>query len=84
LVVKSLLDRSLIQMTASTADRRSLSLSLQDEGMEMLRRVAPAAHRAQDRLLAPLPKERRAPFLTSLTMLLDAHGALIDPPPPPK
>lgn len=84
LVVKSLLDRSLIQMTASTADRRSLSLSLQDEGMDMLRRVAPAAHRAQDRLLAPLPKERRAPFLASLTMLLDAHGALIDPLDPPK
>lgn len=79
LVVKSLLDRKLIRTAASASDRRSLNLTIEPAGKEMLRQVAPAARRAQDRLLAPLAKEHRAPFVALLTTLLDAHGALSDP-----
>jgi DNA-binding MarR family transcriptional regulator len=79
LVVKSLLDRKLIRMTASSRDRRSLNLKLEASGRQMLRQVAPAARRAQDRLLAPLPKEHHAAFLALLTTLLDGHGVLLDP-----
>jgi MarR family transcriptional regulator, lower aerobic nicotinate degradation pathway regulator len=78
LVVKSLLDRGLITMTANSADRRSVCLTLEPAGEQMLRQVAPAARRAQEKLLAPLPKEQREAFLVLLTALLDAHGALID------
>jgi DNA-binding MarR family transcriptional regulator len=79
LVVKSLLDRKLIRMTASSSDRRSLNLKLATAGSQVLRQVAPAARHAQDRLLAPLPKEHHATFLALLTTLLDGHGVLLDP-----
>jgi DNA-binding MarR family transcriptional regulator len=79
LVVKLLLDRGLIRTTVNLSDRRSVSLTLEDAGKQMLRRVAPAARRAQHKLLAPLPKESRDLFLALLTALLDAHGARIDP-----
>lgn len=79
LVVKSLLDRKLVRMTASSSDRRSLNLTLETSGRQVLRQVAPAARRAQDRLLAPLPKEHHAAFLALLTTLLDGHGVLLDP-----
>lgn len=79
LVVKLLLDRGLIRTTVNLSDRRSVSLTLEDAGKQMLRRVAPAARRAQHKLLAPLSKKKRDLFLTLLTALLDAHGARIDP-----
>jgi DNA-binding MarR family transcriptional regulator len=83
LVVKLLLDRGLIRMTTNSNDRRSISLTIEDAGKQMLRKVAPAAQRMQERLLAPLPKANRAPFMAMLTTLLDGHGALIDPAHPP-
>lgn len=79
LVVKLLLDRELVRTTVNVSDRRSVSLTLEDAGKKMLRRVAPAARRAQDKLLAPLPKGKRELFLALLTTLQDAHGARIDP-----
>jgi DNA-binding MarR family transcriptional regulator len=79
LVVKLLLDRGLIRTTVNLSDRRSVSLTLEDAAKQMLRSVTPSAWRQRYKLLAPLPKERRDFFLALLTVLLDAHGARIDP-----
>jgi len=79
LVVQLLLDRGLIRRLVDARDKRRANLSLSESGMQTLHEVAPAAKRAQDRLLGTLPKEQRAGFLALLRMLLDAHGAKIDP-----
>ncbi|MBI2958868.1 MAG: MarR family transcriptional regulator [Betaproteobacteria bacterium] len=79
LVVQLLLERGLIRRLADPRDKRRSILSLSESGMQTLREVAPAAKRAQNRLLAALPEEQRAGFLALLRTLLDAHGAEIDP-----
>lgn len=79
LVVQLLFDRGLIRRVVNSSDKRSASLRISESGMQMLREVAPAARRAQDRFLSALPKGKRAGFLALLHRLLDAHGAKIDP-----
>ena len=79
LVVQLLLDRGLIRRVVNSSDKRAASLRLSESGMQTLRQVAPAARRAQDRLLSALPAAKRAEFLALLHRLLDAHGAKIDP-----
>lgn len=79
LVVQLLLDRGLIRRRVDARDKRRTNLSLSESGAQTLVHVAPAARRAQNRLLAALPEEARPGFLTLLHMLLDAHGAKIDP-----
>lgn len=79
LVVRLLLDRGLIRRVVNSSDKRAASLRLSESGLRMLREVAPAARRAQDRFLSTLPEGKRAEFLALLHRLLDAHGAKIDP-----
>ena len=79
LVVKLLLDRGLIRRVVNSSDKRSASLRISESGVQMLREVAPAARRAQDRFLSALPQGKRAEFLALLHRLLDAHGAKIEP-----
>jgi DNA-binding MarR family transcriptional regulator len=79
LVVQLLLDRGLIRRVVNSSDKRAASLRLSESGVQMLREVAPAARRAQDRFLSALPEGKRTEFLALLHRLLDAHGAKIDP-----
>jgi DNA-binding MarR family transcriptional regulator len=79
LVVKLLFDRGFIGRVVNSSDKRSASLRISESGAQMLREVAPAARRAQDRLLSALPEGKRAEFLALLHRLLDAHGAKIAP-----
>jgi len=79
LVTQLLLDRGLIHRAVNSSDKRSASLRISESGVQMLREVAPAARRAQDRLLSALPEGKRAEFLALLHRLLDAHGAKIEP-----
>lgn len=79
LVVKLLFDRGLIGRVVNSSDKRSASLRISESGVQVLREVAPATRRAQDRLLSILPEGKRAEFLALLQRLLDAHGAMIDP-----
>lgn len=79
LVVQLLFDRGLIRRVVNSSDKRSASLRISESGMQMLREVAPAARRAQNRFLSALPAGKRAGFLALLNKLLDAHGAIIDP-----
>ncbi|MBI4293991.1 MAG: MarR family transcriptional regulator [Betaproteobacteria bacterium] len=79
LVVQLLLERGQIRRLVNASDKRRTNLSLSESGVQTLREVASAARHAQDRLLAPLAEEQRAGFLALLHMLLDAHGARIEP-----
>ena len=79
LVVQLLLDRGLIRRLVNARDKRRTNLSLSETGVQTLHEVAPAARRAQNRLLSALPEDQRPEFLSLLHMLLDAHGANIDP-----
>lgn len=79
LVVQLLLDRGLIRRLVNARDKRRTILSLSETGVQTLHEVAPAARRAQNRLLSALPEDQRPGFLSLLHMLLDEHGANIDP-----
>jgi MarR family transcriptional regulator, lower aerobic nicotinate degradation pathway regulator len=78
LVVKTLNDRGLIERIVNKADKRRMRLKVSVDGERLLRDIAPAAGRAQARVLAGLPRESRAMFLKLLESFLAGHQAVID------
>lgn len=78
LVVKTLSDRGLIVRIVNKADKRRMRLKVSADGERLLGDVAPAAARAQARVLAGLPRESRALFLKLLESFLAGHQAVID------
>ena len=78
LVVKTLDDRGLIERVVNRADKRRMRLKVSADGERLLRDIAPAATRAQARVLAGLPRESRAIFLKLLELFLAGHQAVID------
>lgn len=78
LVIKTLSDRGLITRVVNRADKRRMQLKLSAEGVQLLRAIAPAAARAQERVLAGLPDELRPRFLALLEQFLVGHDAVID------
>ena len=75
-VVDRLESRGLLQRGASPNDRRVRLLTLTAEGQALLAAVLPDMHRAQQRILAPLPKAERADFMRMLRTLVDANNEL--------
>ena len=55
-----------------------MRLKLSTAGKRLLIEIAPAAARAQERVLRVLPRELRAVFLDMLKTFLAGHNALID------
>lgn len=51
-------------------------LTLTDQGHALLRAAVPAMQRAQERMLAPLPKAERAEFMRMLRVLVEANNEL--------
>jgi len=78
LVVKSLRNRRLIERVVNRADKRRMRLKVSTEGERTLRALAPAAARAQKRVLAGLPARLRPKFLAMLEAFLAGHHAIID------
>ena len=73
-VVDRLEARALLQRNASAADKRVRLLTLTAEGAALLQAVAPAMRRAQQRILAPLPKAERVEFMRMLGVLVQANN----------
>jgi hypothetical protein len=73
-VVDRLEARALLQRHASTTDRRVRQLLLTPEGEALRAQVEPAMRRAQQRILAPLPRAERAEFLRLLRVLVDGNN----------
>jgi DNA-binding MarR family transcriptional regulator len=78
LVIKTLSDRGLVERVVNRADKRRMRLKISAEGERLLRNIAPAAARAQARVLAGLPQGSRVELLELLESFLAGHGALID------
>ena len=78
LVIKTLSDRGLIERVVNRADKRRMRLKLSPAGEHLLTEIAPAAARAQERVLRALPRDSRTAFLDMLEAFLAGHQALID------
>jgi DNA-binding MarR family transcriptional regulator len=78
LVIKALSDRGLIERVINRADKRRMRLKMSAEGERLLRAIAPAAARAQKRVLKGLPQKSRKALLDMLENFLAGHDALID------
>jgi len=75
-VVDRLEARGLVQRNASPDDRRVRLLTITPAGRATLAAVLPGMLRAQERMLAPLPRRERADFLRMLRVLVTANNEL--------
>lgn len=75
-VVDRLEARGLMQRSASPEDRRVRLLSLTQDGQDLLGAIEPDMLKAQDRILAPLPKAERSEFMRMLRALVTANNEL--------
>jgi DNA-binding MarR family transcriptional regulator len=75
-VIDRLEARGLVLRSASPDDKRVRLLSLTDEGRALLAAVLPVMRRAQERMLAPLPKAERAEFMRMLRVLVTSNNEL--------
>lgn len=73
-VVDRLEARGLLTRAVSPTDRRSRVLAPTPAGLEALAAVQPAMLRAQERILAPLPKGERREFMRMMKLLVDANN----------
>jgi len=78
LVVKTLSERGLIERVVNRSDKRRMRLKVSVDGEKLLSAIAPAAARAQERVLRGIPRESRTAFLALLETFLAGHDALID------
>ena len=75
-VIDRLESRGLLQRSASADDRRVRRLALTAEGRTLLATLVPAMQRAQQRMLAPLPKAERSEFMRMLRVLVTSNNEL--------
>ncbi len=74
-VVDRLESRELIERNVSPDDKRVRLLSVTPAGKKLLQSVMPAMLRAQDRMLAPLPKADRAKFMAMVKRIVEQNNA---------
>jgi MarR family transcriptional regulator, lower aerobic nicotinate degradation pathway regulator len=74
-VVDRLEARALIERKVSPDDKRVRLLSVTPAGKKLLQSVMPAMLRAQDRMLAPLPKADRAKFMAMIKRVVEENNA---------
>lgn len=73
-VIDRLEARGLMLRNASPTDRRVRRLTATPQGLVLLAQVLPDVLRAQERMLAPLPKAERIEFMRMLRTLVDANN----------
>jgi DNA-binding MarR family transcriptional regulator len=74
-VVDRLERRELIERKASPDDKRVRLLSVTPAGRKLLQGVMPAMLRAQDRMLAPLPKAERSKFMAMVKRIVEENNS---------
>lgn len=75
-VLDRLETRGLLSRSASPGDRRVRLLTLTHDGLALLGVLVPDMLRAQQRMLAPLPKGERAEFMRMLQALVTANNEM--------
>jgi len=73
-VVDRLATRGWLKRGPSPDDRRVKLLTITAKGRKLLSQLEPAVARSQERILAPLPKARRAEFAAMLALLVEANN----------
>jgi MarR family transcriptional regulator, lower aerobic nicotinate degradation pathway regulator len=73
-VIDRLEARGLLERNVSPDDKRVRRLTLTREGQSLLAATLPGMQRAQERILAPLPKGERAEFMRMLRVLVDGNN----------
>jgi MarR family transcriptional regulator, temperature-dependent positive regulator of motility len=71
--------KRLISRSASSRDRRMRVMSIAGTGRALVKRLAPAIARTQERILAPLSAEERTIFVLLLTKLVGANENVAAP-----
>jgi DNA-binding MarR family transcriptional regulator len=74
-VVDRLESRELIERRVSPDDKRVRLLSVTPAGKKLLQGVMPAMLRAQDRMLAPLPKADRPKFMAMVKRIVEENNS---------
>ena len=74
-VVDRLESRELIERKVSPDDKRVRLLSVTPAGKKLLEGVMPAILRAQERMLAPLPKAERPKFIAMVKRIVEENNA---------
>ena len=74
-VVDRLEGRELIERKVSPGDKRVRLVSVTPAGEKLLQSVMPAMLRAQDRMLAPLPKADRQKFMAMVKRIVEENNA---------
>jgi DNA-binding MarR family transcriptional regulator len=74
-VVDRLESRELIERNVSPDDKRVRLLSVTPTGKKLLQAVMPAMLRAQERMLAPLPKADRSKFMAMVRRIVEENNA---------
>jgi len=74
-VIDRLEARGLLLRNIAPEDKRARLLTLTRQGAVLLAAIGPGVLRAQERMLAPLPKSERAEFMRMLRTLVDANNA---------
>jgi DNA-binding MarR family transcriptional regulator len=75
-VIDRLEARGLLLRTVAPDDKRLRLLTLTRDGEALLAAAVPGMRRAQERMLAPLPKAERAEFMRMLRTLVEANNEL--------
>jgi MarR family transcriptional regulator, lower aerobic nicotinate degradation pathway regulator len=73
-VVDRLESRGLVERKVSPDDKRVRLLSVTPAGKKLLQGVMPAMLRAQDRMLAPLPKADRSKFMAMVKRIVEENN----------
>lgn len=73
-VVGRLEAKGLVKRLISPNDRRARVLYITAAGRRLLAQIKPGVEAAQERILAPLPRAERAPFMRALKHLVEANN----------
>jgi len=74
-VIDRLESRELIERNVSPDDKRVRLLSVTPAGKKLLQAVMPEMLRAQERMLAPLPKADRSRFMAMVKRIVEENNA---------
>jgi DNA-binding MarR family transcriptional regulator len=69
-MVRRMTDRGLVTRAAGKEDRRTVSISLTENGVTALLELVSRMPKLQERLLAPIPAEERRSFLQNLQRIV--------------
>jgi DNA-binding MarR family transcriptional regulator len=74
-ILRRLLKRGLVARQRTDGDRRANALRLTPAGEAMVARAAPAVAAAQERILAPIPRDQRKELIRLLSLIADLPKA---------